>query len=233
MKGLGILVKISKIIFFVTCFLSLNLTTYASPMNDLLFNSINNNNLEMVKVALDNGAQLNSKEYRYSPLSIAVNSHKLELASYLIYRGAQLDKGPYGSNENKRTNLMIAVDNDDYLMAKLLIDSGENVNAIDAMGNTALSFYFRHYDPKSNIVQLLVDAHIDINKPNCYGSTPLMLFTKSKKMLGAEIECLEILINAGANPALKDNNGKTALAYAITFNNIDAINILLPLSPKN
>ena len=233
MKGFDILVKFFKIISCVTCFLSFTLTAYASPMNDLLFNSIVNNNLEMLKVAIDNGAQLNSKDYRYSPLSVAVKRHKLEVASYLISSGAQLDKGPYGSNENKKSNLMLAVDNDDYLMAKLLIDSGENVNAVDAMGNTALSFYFYHYGPRANIVQLLVDAHIDVNKPNCYGMTPIMLFAKSTKMLGAEIECLEILIKAGANPALKDNNGKTALAHAIALNNIDAINILLPISPKN
>jgi len=44
---------------------------------------------------------------------------------------------------------------------------------------------------------------------------------------------LPALLRSGADPSIKDNTGKTALAYAIERNNLDAIKILLPISPKS
>jgi ankyrin repeat protein len=43
------------------------------------------------------------------------------------------------------------------------------------------------------------------------------------------IELVKLLINAGADPNKKNNNGNTALSYAIKFSNIEIIKLLLDL----
>jgi ankyrin repeat protein len=42
----------------------------------------------------------------------------------------------------------------------------------------------------------------------------------------------KLLLNAGADPAMRDAQGKTALQYAIDSGFNEMINLLLPISPK-
>ena len=226
--------KLFKVFILLSFLLSVNLTVFAGSMEQLLIKGAMSNNIDMIKMALDNGANINYKDNPESAINFAVMRGHLEAVDFLIKNGARLDTGSIGSGRDNMTNLMLAVYNYDYPMTQLLIKAGENINAVNYSGNTALTLHLLGVAPKANMVKALVDAKANVNKANRDGMTPLMLFSAfSGKSNGAEIECLQILLNAGADPSARDNHGKTALDYAIERNNIEAINILLPISPKN
>ena len=66
-----------------------------------------------------------------------------------------------------------AVDNEDNVRVKQLLENGYNVNSKDQYGNTALHEAVRHnYVP---IIKLLLKYGANINVKNKFGETPLSL----------------------------------------------------------
>ena len=69
--------------------------------------------------------------------------------------------------------------------------------------------------PDGAVVAALPDAAaaIDLNHPDNWGNTPLMLASANGKP-----EVVRVLLAAGADKDLRDNDGKTALDLAIEQN---------------
>ena len=69
--------------------------------------------------------------------------------------------------------LFNAVENEDYVRVKQLLENGFNVNYKDKYGNTLLHEAVRHnYVP---IIKLLLKYGANINTKNKFGETPLSL----------------------------------------------------------
>lgn len=70
-------------------------------------------------------------------------------------------------------------------------------------------------------VQKLVRTNVDINARDIHGFTPLILAAYS-----GHIEVVKILLLAGANPRLTDNNGVNATTYAISQGHLEIADII-------
>ena len=99
---------------------------------------LNFGNLEVVKLLLDRGADINAVSkngFSATPLQGAAAFQKVELARLLIERGANVNcRGEEGG-----TPLHEAAGNGQIEFAKLLLDHGARINAKDNNGKTPLS----------------------------------------------------------------------------------------------
>lgn len=119
-------------------------------------------------------------------------------------------------NASGETPLMLAVLRGHTTLAKALLDRGADINM---PGWAPL-----HYAAASGrvaLVQLLLDRHayIDAESPN--GTTPLMMAAQY-----GDIESLRALLDGGADAALKNQLGLTALDFARRGQRPDHIELL-------
>ncbi|MBB6498814.1 ankyrin repeat domain-containing protein [Pedobacter cryoconitis] len=117
------------------------------------------------------------------------------------------------------TPLIIAVYNDNEAATRLLLAKGANPNARDFSGNTALMGAC--FKGLLNMVTDLYQYKTAVNQVNYNGATALIFAAT----FGHE-DITRILLKYGADKAIKDKFGKTALDYAINQENKNIIDIL-------
>lgn len=107
-------------------------------------------------------------------------------------------------------------------ISKLLIEAGINVNHQNGDGDTFLHFVVNTYgdiekEDRRKLIELLLHHKADVNIRNNEGETPLFILVKSIDKLGYIIDwseyryrklILKMLLENGANPLIKNNNGK-------------------------
>lgn len=108
--------------------------------------------------------------------------------------------------------MMLAALNGDLDLVKLLIDKDAEVNK---KGWAPL--HYAAANGHDDIVQLLIDhsAYLDTPSPN--GTTPLMMAAR-----GNHITTMKVLLDAGADPRIKNQIGMSALDFAKRYNAKDA-----------
>lgn len=227
----------------------------------LLLEGAEENNLSKVALALNLGADVDTKfQNKNEALHIASAHDTLEVAEFLIAHGGDLNqKNKWGETPLKRmvekNSLMViklltqfgthpSMTNDllnesakcnALELAKFLIKSGVDVNAINKHNCTALNYAifsnsyevakvliesgavlspsimlstvgFQLNSPK--IVELLIEVGADINAVDKDGNTTL-----HRAMCFSNPEIAEILIKKGADLEIKNKLGETPLAY--------------------
>ena len=131
-----------------------------------------NNNLEKVKEMVENGydfeynLELDNKVR--SPLAYAVKHGSIDVARYLIEKGADIN-----DDEVYPSPLKIAVRNKNVEMTSLLLDNGAIVDICDAKHSTPLQWAV--FGGCEEIVKLLLDNGADANHVDDNGITPLFL----------------------------------------------------------
>lgn len=78
---------------------------------------------------------------------------------------------------------------------------------------------------QAGILTLLVDAKVDVNAQNDRGTTALILATYTSTE-PTFVDCIRLLLCAGADKTLKDEFGQTALDYAREDEHAVAIDLL-------
>ncbi|KIE05124.1 hypothetical protein NF27_EY02200 [Candidatus Jidaibacter acanthamoeba] len=137
----------------------------------------------------------------------------------------------YNNNNITQLSIRLFIDaaNQNSEKVKELITRGQDINATDSEGNTALMYAVEegilevvrlevknvenktaliHFAKQKalKIIECLVDNGADINKKNNRGMTPLMYAVR-----GAHLEIVKCLLDKGADVNLQDNKGNTAL----------------------
>lgn len=125
------------------------------------------------------------------------------------------------------TNLLCnAAFNGKVESVKWLLDKGEDANfAFTNTGENALHYTISkssEMDERVEIVQLLIAAGTDVNKKTLVGKSTLC-FMRDAYLKGetplhraaayANIPIIKMLLDAGAQPALKDANGDTPISW--------------------
>jgi ankyrin repeat protein len=188
-----------KGIFFISS--SVFLSAWAGSYEDF-FAAINRDDAATLQQLLRRGFDPNTPSPKGEHgLMLAMNDSARQVARVLInHRDTRIDQ----RNGNDETPLMLASLRGDQELVQALVARGADINK---PGWTAL-----HYAAtKGNvvIVRVLLDKHayIDAESPN--GSTPLMMAA----MYGTP-EAVKVLLEAGADPTLKNNLGLTAHEFA-------------------
>lgn len=176
-----------------------------------------------VKVLISAGAHLNDLNSSHdTALLLAIRSGHQSTILALLQAGADpkiLDGG------GGTTLLQAALYMDDPDIVRRLIAAGVSASSvgIETNGSTNLNTPLMIAASKGGVrtVQVLLDAHVDVNARRFGGGTALMDAASS-----GQAEIVTMLLRAGADPSIKDKDGKTALDYASETSQSDVIRIL-------
>ena len=197
-------------------------------------------NSDLVKLLLEHKADPNLPDSDgVSPLVHAVNRNHVPSIEALVAAGVDIEK----ETRQGYTPLEIALGDDQLFAASALIKSGANVNGANGAQKIApLMLIASQLSPQARTTHLasgptpvdiadeLLGHGADVNAKSAAGVTPLMVAAghNNAPMIG-------LLLSKGANPALKNNTGKTALDIAREARNevaMSALQLLAVSSPN-
>jgi ankyrin repeat protein len=186
--------------------------------NSLLYYAISSDCIEVVKILLDKGADINQKlgENRSTPLIEEITKGNIDVFKLLLERGADVN-----GQTNGITPLMVAILKDNNEMAKLLIEYGANVDLKSTTGETALLIA----SGKGNVdlVSLLIEKGANVNIQNLDGYSALMVAS-----IAGKTDIVKLLIQNGANLELETPElGETALTLATANDKTEVVKLLL------
>ncbi|CAO3677126.1 unnamed protein product [Umbelopsis ramanniana] len=174
--------------------------------------AVGKNDFEMVKLLLDNGANVDPTRHGYdSPLEMAIEFDVVPMVKLLIERGATLTKI---KGQNRSPPLVLAAQLASTSMVSLLLDSGCDIEEKDFDNMNAL--YFAVIRGSGDMVDLLVarganvnaKVNVDASDPDsCEEWTILMAAIKERK----SFDVVSALLRWGADITEKDLQGRTAL----------------------
>lgn len=170
------------------------------------FRAIEVDDLGTIQQLQAKGFDLNTPNPQLAhPVLLAIRADSLKAAAYLIQQpDVQIDQ----ANSAGETPLMLAAIRGHVDIARQLIERDAQVNKA---GWTPL-----HYAASSSheqavqMTRLLLDhyAYIDAESPN--GATPLIMAVRF-----GDSRVVDLLLDEGADPTLKDKSGKTAWDWAM------------------
>lgn len=171
-----------------------------------------------VKALIAAGADINALDSIHdTPLKYAIKGGHKSTIFALLDAGAD----PTISDIAGGTTLVQAATYiDDLELVRLLIRRGVPTDgAGDQIHETPLMA--AAIFGRIQTVKVLLDAQVSVNAQNTEGSTALIDASRS-----GETDTLTLLLRVGADPSIKDKQGKTALDWAIQQHNQAAINLL-------
>ena len=125
------------------------------------------------------------------------------------------------SHEDGTTVLILAAEGRRSKFVEFALKQGAKVNLVDDEGCIALQYAGRYGDHV--IVKQLLDAGADVNKAEGYrGRTALM-----EAACEDNPECVNVLLTAGANVNIVDDDQYTALMHAAEEGNPECLKLLL------
>lgn len=236
-----------------------------------LYQAVLNLNPKLVEYFLDKGASIENagKSDIYGNILMAASGSKfnnnknilavdLKLLESLSQNSAKItqmiidkvDKKLINDSLEGKTPLIIAVGNSYIDTAKILIENGANINAVDIEGWSALSYAVNNGDieiakllltnkakikgelllaikspiveSRINIMKLLIENGANINYTDEDGFNPLNIAIES-----GDMELTKFLITNGANVNSLMQDGVSLIGYAIAQNNMDLLQILI------
>lgn len=171
---------------------------------------------------LDWGATVNTRNNAESTaLFEAVIGNHAEVVAVLLSKPV-LNVNEEHLHSAERTPLMFAVRDDSVeIVCQLLQDPRIEINKRDLDGCTALTLAAKAGSFIS-VGYLLEHSAIDLNATDHTGNSALMHAAKRD-----HYQIVSCLLNAGANPSIKDQDGGTALLRAIDQGNTAIVEIML------
>ncbi len=198
-------------------------TSFANGMKEYeLRSAAGSGNSIAVKKLLSEGAEINGKSNRgYTALITAARGNYAETVSLLIENGADVN----AKDDDGDSAIMFAITHDNAEMMQDLLLHNADVNITDKRGATPLMRAASL--GKSELVRLILSKKLNLNVKidavdNDFFSA-LMIAAK----LG-NLETVEILINAGADPDKKSSYGATALSLATAGGHTAIVKLLNP-----
>jgi len=173
--------------------------------SNALFLASMNGHTDIVKTLLEKGARPDSLDTDgTSALVITARDEIADSINRKLYRGLNKD---FSTSEN--LTAMIATHGDGALEAVNIADLKESIDDVIASSERATAFIKAFRSGHVNVVKVFLkkNARIDPHKTARY--TDLMVAS-----MNGHAEIVRMLLERGANPGLKDNNGKTAIDHA-------------------
>jgi ankyrin repeat protein len=169
----------------------------------LLMQAAQASNIEIIRVLLDRGAQLDTKIFLFAMNRLSVLEYLLEaLAPSADQRQMFLDTlllellSLYPSNENKPT-------------VEWLLNKGANPNCKNQMGESPLLLAVKAGAFK--LVELLLARKVNVNQADNNRTTPLMCAVADKHR---SIDTVQLLLQAKASVDVENSYGQTPLTLS-------------------
>ena len=189
------------------------------------------NSIEMAKLLLARGGDINTKGYPV--LNSAIYEQRKDLCEFLIQRGADVNaKDKWG-----QTSLYLAIRNDDSDIMNILIANGAEVDIKHTRGGMEeAALMYAAMTGRTEVVKLLLEAGADINVKNDRDQTALHVpldirNSDYQKSRGGRYrlskDTIKMLLDKGADVNLKDKDGRTPLHLAAESADGDIVKLLL------
>lgn len=194
-----------------------------SIIAEAFFQSIALNRIDHAKTLIRQGADFRGITINgMSLFDFSLISNRKDM--FLMLQEAAADHDSiYHPSSAVLSHFILAFRNEPNLLegVELLIKQGANIDAQTVLGDTALITATWRTD-NLDLVKLLVSHGANVNIPNSDGNTPAM----DAAYLG-KVNILRYLLNNGADLALKNRRGETALDLARNKSNEKAIALLI------
>ncbi|WLV25279.1 ankyrin repeat domain-containing protein [Aciduricibacillus chroicocephali] len=190
-----------------------------------LLKAVKDGNPELVRSILESADyQVDEKNGKgETPLLIAVHNNSVKISKMLIDHGADINEqddildSPYlYAGALGRTEIL------KYMLEKATPDETK----FNRYGGNAI-IPAAEKGHLENVKLLLEKSKSDVNHQNDFGYTALIEAVALTDGSTVYQDIVQVLLDGGANPNLKDNNGKTALDYAQELNYTEMEQILL------
>jgi ankyrin repeat protein len=162
---------------------------------------------------------INHKDEMWNNLLIYAIKTETDIAKKIL----QLTPNLNDINNAWETALMIACENPDIKIIKILLCNKLDINKVNNKWETALHYISKNINITIStlvIKELLNNKSVDINIPDENWNTPMM-----NLLWNNNIEWLKLLFKKWADASIKDNKWKTVIQQAYDFQSIDAINL--------
>ncbi|EED15180.1 serine/threonine-protein kinase ripk4, putative [Talaromyces stipitatus ATCC 10500] len=208
-----------------------DLMTETSVTDDLCFTPLHHVVIGLEKADVYQQLRLNNNcinipdSLGRSPLHWAVIQGNTSIIAALLEHGAF----PGSRDKEQMTPLhevCRAPQSSQAACARLLIDSGADVDARDSWGRTALRIAVGFTNTSPDLIEILLEEGADVNDSDIYGQTPLL------KSIRAQSCIMELLLKHGASTEATDIYGNTPLSEAIYRNSAEQLNLLMKYGSK-
>ncbi len=223
-----------------------------NEISEALIETAHYNDVKMTKLLIKYGADVNYIDHHYysTPLIEAAYFNSVEVAKILLDKGADPKLSP--KNDDICIPIMIAIDQGNLEMTKLLLEKENNMNYVYSNKKTLFSYAMNARNFNKKITQLLMDkgALPNLNgyswifagdsneeiKEKVEFSVENKLDINSKDESGStalneavimdDINLVKLLVEKGVDLEIKDPEGKTALMNAIEYRSTEIIKYL-------
>jgi ankyrin repeat protein len=181
-------------------------------------------NVEIARTLLQHGADVNAthREAGSTALEYAVLTGRTAVVKLLLAAGADTDR----RYRYDQTVLHLAAARGFSEILALLISSHAAIGPVDANGNTPLDEAVLHNQAEA--VRFLIAHGADVKRVHPADGRGPVHETAIKGFAGL----IPILVDAGANPVLRDRSGQTPLDLALAYKNANVVAVLLKLGSR-
>ena len=179
-----------------------------------------------------------ANEFGYTPLSEAAKQGDARMVKMLLDGGS----GTEGANLDGQTALMIAIKNGDLPVFQMLIDAGAKVNVVEKVQDqTPLMWAAAATRNAPQMVRVLIAKDATVNTRARFNDWPSQITSEPRAQYhsfggltpllyaarGGCLECVDALVNAGADVNLPTPEGATPMMIALDNNSNDVAKYLL------
>ena len=200
---------------------------------NMFFLAIEKADYNTMQLMLDKGVDINAYYRRKdtTPLGRAMYMNNRTTIQFLLERGADVQGYVFDRGENHtHSYLVAAADKGDLALVQYLHNWGADINGLSwsyGYGFYNALFTLGTSSDDLNVMRYLIAQGINVNYVTSNGgTTPLTYFAQMYISAGERQNILKMLLDAGADPAVRDASGKTAVDYCIARNDLDSARFL-------
>lgn len=170
-----------------------------------LMNAVQSQNIEAVKLLVDNGADIKKEYFGSNSLFLAANTSNQEIIKILLDKGIDINS----KNNLGETILFPVTRTGKIAVVKYLLDNGADIT-IRTNGKVNILFSAA-ISGNIELIDLYIKKGLSVNEATLTGITPIF-----NAVAFAHPEAVKFLIKNGANPHQKTTENKTALFNVTT-----------------